>query len=54
VVNQAVADQKADLAPRPIYEKPALQRLGLLRLMTRYSFAGDDGRDHDHHHRRDD
>jgi hypothetical protein len=25
-----------------MYEKPALQRLGLLRLMTRYSIAGDD------------
>ena len=33
-----------------VYEKPTLKRLGLLRLMTRYSFAGDEQGDHGGNH----
>jgi hypothetical protein len=41
--------------PKRTYEKPTLQRLGLLRLLTRYSIAGDhDRHDHDDHHKRED
>jgi hypothetical protein len=39
---QKGAEQEPVSAPRPVYEKPTLQRLGLLRLMTRYSFAGEE------------
>jgi hypothetical protein len=52
VAEQAVANKNPVPAPRPVYEKPTLQRLGLLRLMTRYSFAGED--DHRGHHNRGD
>lgn len=34
-------DRESVLVPRHVYEKPSLQRLGLLRLMTRYSHAGE-------------
>ena len=37
-------------ARKSVYEKPTLHRLGLLRLMTRFSFAGgDDGGEHGQH-----
>jgi hypothetical protein len=55
VVNQPLVDEKSEAAPRSAYEKPTLQRLGLLRLMTRYSIAGGDengnhGGNHNHKH----
>jgi hypothetical protein len=41
MANQVVEDSNPVPAPRHVYEKPTLQRLGLLRLMTRYSHAGE-------------
>jgi hypothetical protein len=46
VAHEAVADENQVPAERHVYEEPALRRLGLLRLMTRYSVTGehdDDG-----------
>jgi hypothetical protein len=50
-VEDQKAAEKEQVAPaQPAYEKPTLQRLGLLRLMTRYSVAGE--RDDDEWERR--
>ncbi len=42
VADQDSAVQNPIAAHRFVYEKPTLQRLGLLRLMTRFSIAGED------------
>jgi hypothetical protein len=48
MVKQGIAQRKL------VYEKPTLRRLGLLRLMTKWSHSGDEQGNHDGNHNHQD